>query len=114
MRGVGSELGIGPPLIRRREGADRSATVGQNDRNQAMFWPFWFGGKEVGRRRRGGVVLDGTASWLPHAKWSHYVPLCRDWSLHGMPGPGDSFCEHHSGTGTGQLARPWPRICITL
>ena len=26
------------------------------------------------RRRRGGVVLGA----LPHAKWNHYAPLCRD------------------------------------
>ena len=45
---------------RRREGADRSATVGQNDCNQATFWPFWFRG-----RRKGDLSPSRLGDWLP-------------------------------------------------
>ena len=63
---------------RRREGADRSATVEQNDRNQATddVSAVLMRRRDAFEepRRRGGVVLGA----LPHAKWNHYAPLCRD------------------------------------
>ena len=70
-------VAIGLPLIRR--GGEKALIdpprSGQNDCNQATFWPFWFRG-----RRKGDLSPSRLGDWLPHAKWSHYAPLCRDWS----------------------------------
>ena len=56
---------------RRREGADRSATVEQNDRNQATFWPFWFGGERERERRGEGSSTPSGTIMSPYAETNH-------------------------------------------